>query len=277
MAAEGRRGAHSRPWGAALFVAVHAACVVIPLLIVVVWAFTSAWPWPELLPQSFSDRGVVELFGTSKELGAMLATSVGISLAVAALSCVVAAMASRALAFHRFAGKEVFRFSTVLPFLIPATVFAMGVQVLFLRAGLANTVTGVILAHTIVALPYAITIMSEVTVAAGQRLEQQARVAGAGPMRAFWHVQLPLLAPGLLSAASLAFITSFSQYFLTLLIGGGAVKTFALVMFPYLASGDRTIASAYGVVFMVVTFGVFFLFEVVLKRFMAGKAEYFTG
>ena len=261
---------------AKLFVALHIVCVLVPLAIVLAWAFTSSWPWPELLPQAFSDRGIVELFVTSSDLGAVLATSIGISLAVAALSTVIAAMAARALAFHRFVGKELFRFSTVLPFLIPATVFAMGVQVIFIRAGLANTVLGVILAHTIVALPYAITIMSEVTVAAGQKLEQQARASGAGPVRALIEVQLPLLLPGLLSAASLSYITSFSQYFLTLLIGGGTVKTFALVMFPYLASGDRTIASAYGVVFMVVTLGVFFLFELLLKRFSSGKTEYFT-
>ncbi|WP_139653695.1 ABC transporter permease [Raoultibacter phocaeensis] len=261
---------------AALFVALHLACVLVPLAVVVVWAFTSAWPWPELLPQTFSDRGIVELFVTSSDLGSVLLVSIGISLAVAALSTVFAAMAARALAFHRFFGKELFRFSTVLPFLIPATVFAMGVQVIFIRAGLANTVWGVIVAHTIVALPYAITIMSEVTVAAGRRFEQQARVSGAGPVRALIEVQVPLLLPGLLSAASLAYITSFSQYFLTLLIGGGTVKTFALVMFPYLASGDRTIASAYGVVFMLVTLGVFFLFEFLLKRFAPARNEYFT-
>ena len=261
---------------AKLFVALHVACVLVPLAIVVAWAFTGSWPWPELLPQSFSDRGIVELFVTSGDLGSVLATSIGISLAVAVLSTVIAAMAARALAFHRFFGKELFRFSTVLPFLIPATVFAMGVQVIFLRAGLANTVFGVVLAHTIIALPYAITIMSEVTAAAGKKFEQQARVSGAGPVRALLEVQMPLLLPGLLSAASLSYITSFSQYFLTLLVGGGTVKTFALTMFPYLASGDRTIASAYGVVFMVVTLGVFFLFELLLKRFSPAKTEYFT-
>lgn len=261
---------------AKLFVALHIACVLVPLAIVAVWAFTSSWPWPELLPQTFSDRGIVELFVTSRDLGETLAVSVGISLAVAALSTAVAAMAARALVSHRFVGKELFRFSTVLPFLIPATVFAMGVQVMFIRAGLANTVAGVIIAHTIVALPYAITIMSEVTAAAGEKLEQQARVSGAGPLRALFEVQMPLLVPGLLSAASLSYITSFSQYFLTLLVGGGTVKTFALVMFPYLASGDRTIASAYGVVFMAVTLGVFFLFELLLRRFAPAKTEYFT-
>lgn len=255
---------------------VQACCVVVPVVVIALWAFTSSWAWPSLVPQSFSARGVAELFSPSKGIGLVLARSIGISLAVAVITTAVAALAARALAFYRFPGKELFRFSAVLPFLIPSTVFAMGVQVFFIRAGLADTSAGVVVAHCIVALPYALAILGEVTMAAGSKLEQQARVCGAGPMRAFFEVQLPRIMPGLLSAASISYITSFSQYFLTLLIGGGAVDTFAIIMFPYLTSGDRTIASAYGLVFMAVTLGVFFVFEVLLKRLAKSDAEYFA-
>lgn len=263
--------------GAGTFVVLHLACVLLPLGVVVAWAFTSSWPWPDLLPQSFSERGLAEIFAPTQKLAHVLAQSVGVALAVAALSTLVASLAARALTHHRFFGREAFRFATVLPFLIPTTVFAMGVQVAFIRAGLAGTVAGVVLAHTIVALPYAMTIMTDVTEAAGTRLEEQARVLGAGPFSTLVHVQLPLLLPGVLSASAMSYILSFSQYFLTLLIGGGAVKTLALTMFPYLASGDRTIASAYGVVFMVATLAVFLLFEVLLKRHASRGTDYFDG
>lgn len=258
-------------------VALQLACVLLPMGIVLLWSCASSWPWPALLPQEFSQRAFAALFSPAKNTGLVLAQSVGISLAVACVATLAASLAARALAFHRFAGKELFRFATVLPFLIPATVFAMGVQVFFIRAGLANTATGVVLAHSIVALPYAVSIMTDATLAAGKGLEEQARTCGAGAVRAFFHVQLPRLLPGMLSAASLSFITSFSQYFITLLIGGGAVETFALSMFPYLTSGDRSMASAYGVVFMAVTLGVFFVFEVLLKRFAARSSDYFDA
>lgn len=271
------RKQRSHAWVAKLFIAVHLVCVFVPLLIIVAWAFTSSWPWPDLLPQSFSDRGLVEIFQSQQGLGIVLAQSVGIALAVALLATLVAALAARAFSQHDFVGKELARFSTVLPFLIPTTVFAMGVQIVFIRAGLANTVAGVILAHTIVALPYATMILTDAMVAAGNKLEQQARVAGAGSLASLVQVQIPLLLPGILSAMSMSYIMSFSQYFLTLLIGGGAVKTFAVTMFPYLASGDRTIASAYGVVFLVVTLAVFFLFELLIKRFASYKTEYYNG
>lgn len=267
----------SHAWVSGFFLIVHLLCILMPLGIIVTWSFTASWPWPELLPQEFSSRGLVELFSPRQGLGLVLGQSVGIALGTALLSTVIATCAARALAFHDFFGKELFRFASVLPFLIPSTVFAMGIQVLFIRAGLANTVLGVILAHTIVSLPYAIAIMGEVIIAAGMRLEQQARVLGASPLRTCLHVQVPQLLPGILSAVSMVYIISFSQYFLTLLIGGGAVKTLATVMFPFLTSGDRTIASAYGLVFLLATLVVFFLFELLLKRFANREVSYFEG
>lgn len=113
--------------------------------------------------------------------------------------------------------------------------------------------------------------------AAGSRLEEQARLCGAGSARTWATVILPVLAPSLLSAASMSYILSFSQYFITLLVGAGKVKTLALVMFPYLAGGDRTIASAYGVVFLAATLIVFLLFEVLLRKQASREIDYFNG
>jgi putative spermidine/putrescine transport system permease protein len=250
-----------------LFVAIHFVLIFVPLLVLVVWSFSAYWPWPDLLPQTLSLKGYEEVFAARNNTWGVLAQSVGIALAVAALSTVFAAMASRAVAHYKFGGKEVFKFCTILPYLIPTTVFAMGVQVIFLNVGLARTVLGVVIAHCIVALPYAITIMSDITAAAGTKLEQAASSLGARPASVVFHVTLPAIAPGLLSAFCMSYILSFSQYFLTLLIGGGAVKTFAVTMFPYLSGGDRTVAAAYGVIFLVVTLVVFFFFELLLKRF----------
>ncbi|MGI6033008.1 MAG: ABC transporter permease [Coriobacteriales bacterium] len=249
------------------FLALHIVIVAIPISVLVIWSFTAYWPWPDLLPQTLSLKGFEDLFSPGTHLGFILAQSIGIAVACALITTAIAAMAARALARYRFVGHDVFHFFTVLPFLVPSTVFAMGIQVAFIRAGLARTVTGVILAHSIVALPYAVTIMIDVSVAAGGKLEEAARALGASPWQNLVHVIIPGIAPGLLTSFSMSYILSFSQYFLTLLIGGGAVKTFALTMFPYLTGSDRTVASAYGIVFLVSTFVVFLILELVLKKF----------
>ena len=251
-----------------LFVAIHIIVVLLPIAIVAIWAVADSWSWPNLLPQELSTRGIEQvLFANRGEGLAVMGQSIGIALATAVLTTIVGALAARAVCNHAWVGRTVFNFLLVVPFLIPTTVFAMGVQVLFIQVGVARTVFGVVLAHSIVALPYAVTIMLDVTRAAGTRLEEAARTLGASPACTILHVTLPSLLPGVLSAMSMSYIMSFSQYFLTLLIGGGAVRTFATVMFPYLSGGDRTIASAYGILFILATLIVFLIFEALLRRF----------
>ena len=150
--------------------------------------------------------------------------------------------------------------------LVPGTVFAMGIQLVMLKMGLADKIAGVVLVHLVCALPYCIAIMGDVTRAVGIRLEEQARVLGATPLRAFFAVTLPALIPGILSSMSMGFILSYSQYFTTLMVGGGRVKTIALVMVPYIQSGDRALASAYSVAFVGSAMMVFFIFEALIEK-----------
>ena len=140
---------------------------------------------------------------------------------------------------------------------------------LALVSSLIALVGGVILAHSIVALPYAMSIMCDVTRAAGRRMEEASLTCGAGRLSTLVHATLPSLAPGIASSLLMCYILSFSQYFLTLLIGGGTVRTFALVLFPYLGGGDRTIAGAYGIVFIAVTLTVFLVFELLIHKLRA--------
>lgn len=267
LAARVRRARRGRAVARAL-VGVELALVALPLAIIAVWAFTDAWPWPDLWPQQLSARGIEQALSGRQNAGVQtLALSIVIAAATAVVSTAAAALACRALCHFQWRGRSAFQFAALLPFIIPSTVFAMGVQVVFLQAGLARTVPGVVLAHSIVALPYAIIIMTDITRAAGTRREDAARTLGAGTWQMLRHVTIPQLLPGILSSLSMCYIMSFSQYFLTLLVGGGKVQTFVLVLFPYLSGGDRTIACAYSLVFLVVTFAVFFVFELLLRRF----------
>lgn len=63
----------------------------------------------------------------------------------------------------------------------------------------------------------------------------------------------------------MAYLVSFSQYFLTLLIGGGNVRTFTVIMVPYLQNGDRTLAAGYSMLFLLVTLCTFVLFRRLLQ------------
>ena len=236
-------------------------CIFIPMVPVLIWSITGRWPWPLLLPESYTLRTVKELFFGSASLPKLLGSSISLALTVAVLGTVIGILTARATELYRFRGKALVYMGSFFPLLVPGTVFAMGIQITLIRLGLSDTVTGVILVHLIAAVPYCITIMTDVTAAVGDKYEQQAMVLGAGPLRSFFEVTLPGLLPGILSSVSMGFILSYSQYFTTLMVGGGRVKTIALVLVPYIQSGDRALSSVYSVAFLGSALLVFFVFE----------------
>ncbi len=248
-------------WFEWLWLCLALLLIVVPVILMIVWIFTERWAWPSLVPQVFSARAVNEVLRRRGELFQLAFSSMVISLTVAFFSAVISLLTARALVFYEFPGKQFFYFMTIFPLMIPALVLAMGIQLVFIRLGLNNTVAGVILVHLITSLPYAVRLVMDGTEALGMRLEEQARVLGASVWQAFFRTTLPALAPVLLSAFCMAYIVSFSQYFLTLLIGGGRVKTFTVVMVPYLQSGNRNIACVYSVLFLGITFVLFGILE----------------
>ncbi len=249
-----------------LFLYLVVFTILAPLLILVLWTFTSRWPWPNLYPTSFSLRALKEVFAPYAKVLPTLVSSILLSLSVAGLSAIVATMTARALVFYDFLGKGLIDFLSMAPNLVPGTVFAMGIHVVFIRMSLADTLIGVIMVHLIYTLPYSINIMRDLTSSVGQQMEVQAYVLGASPLKSFIYVTLPLLSPGIMASMNMAYITSFSQYFITLLIGGGKVKTLSTLMVPFIAKGDRSIGSAYALVFVVSTLTIFVIMDRVIKK-----------
>jgi putative spermidine/putrescine transport system permease protein len=243
------------------------AVIIIPLVVLLIWVFAGRWPWPELLPSTFSLRTVTSLFGASSKALPVLGSSVAISGVVALLSIAVSLPAARVLVLADFRGKRLLQYAVLLPVIVPATAFAMGVHLLFIPLKLNDSLVGVILIHVILCLPYTVRILTQVTEATGDRLESQARLLGASPWDTLIHITVPGAMPGIVSSACMAFIVSFSQYFVTLLIGGGRVVTYAMFMFPFINGGDRSMAAVYSAVFIVAAMLVFILFDRLTRRY----------
>ena len=240
-------------------------CIFLPMVLVLLWSVTGRWPWPNLLPESYTLRTVKELLFGSASLPKLLFSSISLALTVGILGTLIGILTARATEFYQFRGRAMVYMGSFFPLLVPGTVFAMGIQITLIRLGLSDTVAGVILVHLIAAVPYCITIMTDVTAAVGNRYEQQAQVLGAAPLLSFFEVTLPSLMPGVLSSVSMGFILSYSQYFTTLMVGGGRVKTIALVLVPYIQSGDRALSSVYSVAFVASALLVFFVFESIIR------------
>lgn len=235
--------------------------IFVPMLYIGVWSFTARWPWPSLIPTKFSLRTVNDVIFNSAKLLKLLWSSFALAAATAFVSTLIGIMTARATELYNIRGKRLVYFGNLLPLLIPGAVFSIGIHIVFIRLGLTDSWLGVLICHIIAAVPYCMTIMTDLTASVGDKLEEQAMVLGASPVRAFLSGSLPQLWPGILSSMSMAFILSYSQYFITLLIGGGKVKTIALVLVPYIQSGDRQLASVYSIVYVASALMIFFILE----------------
>jgi putative spermidine/putrescine transport system permease protein len=227
-----------------------AAWMVLPILPLAVWSVAHGWRFPELWPSEIS--GKAWAYALTRQAGVVesFALTGFIALATTALAALVGVPAGRALGLYRFRGKGLVTLLLVAPAILPGLAVVFGLHALFLRLGLAGTVTGVIFAHLIPVLPYMTLVMAAVFASFDTGFEDQARSLGASPWQVFRHVTLPAILPGLLTGALFSFLVSWSQYLLTLAIGGGRVQTLPLVLYSFAASGRNDVTGAIGLLYI---------------------------
>jgi ABC-type sulfate transport system permease component len=95
----------------------------------------------------------------------------------------------------------------------------------------------------------------------GDKYALCARNIGASTLRILFAVELPLLLPAIVAGGTIVFLVSFSEYFLVLLIGGGAVPSYSGYVFPLLNSSDRSVASLLSLIFLVIPVLLFFCID----------------
>ncbi|MDX2034223.1 MAG: ABC transporter permease subunit [Blastocatellia bacterium] len=222
----------------------------IPVLLLAARSLAQSWRWPALWPQSWSLRAWRYVFSETADVLPALGASLSLALTVTLLAVLVSLPAARALAWHEFRGKRAVIFFLLLPVLTPPLTATMGVHAIFLRYGLTDTLIGVALSHLIATVPYATLMLTGSFSRFDPDFEAQARTLGAKAIDVWRRVTFPAIAPGLLVAASFAFLISWSQYLTTLLIGGGRVVTLPLTLVAFQRGGDEAIAAALSLLFL---------------------------
>ena len=231
--ARGLRKRYRKTGGASFGIAaaVIALLVVLPFVPLVLWTFAGEWRFPDLSPTEWSLRGVAHLVDPGGRVLGAAATSFGIAVSAAAVSVATGLPAGMALGMYEFRCKGAVIFFILLPILVPPLASTMGIHLTFIRLGLADTAFGVFLVHLVPTVPYAAIILASVFADRDGALEEAARTLGANAWRAFLYVTLPQVAPGVAVAGLFAFLISWSQYILTLLVGGGNVVTLPMLLF----------------------------------------------
>ncbi|CAN5614226.1 ABC transporter permease subunit [soil metagenome] len=228
-----------------------ATLVALPFVPLFLWSFAGEWRFPDLLPAEWSLRGIYYLIEPGgRVLGATL-NSLVIGGTVALASVAVGLPAGMALGGYEWRFKGVVIFFILLPIIVPPLAATMGIHLTFIRFGLADTALGVFLVHLVPTVPYTAIILTSFFAERTGDLEEAARTLGASPWQAFVNVTLPDAAPGIAVAGLFAFLISWGQYILTVLIGGGNVVTLPMLLFSAASGNDPVITSVLALVFAV--------------------------
>lgn len=219
--------ARARRLAGALGVLLLAGWFLLPLVPLLLWGAADRWSAPAVLPQEWGLSGWAD--AEAQGAGPALARSFALGGVVAVLATPLGALAGRALASRHLPGRAVIGAVLLSPLVVPPFVVAMGFDVLLLRLGIPAW-AGVILLLTVAALPYTTYVMRTAYGGYDPGFDDEARTLGASPRQVLHRVQVPLLAPALAAAAFLAFLVGWSDYVVTLLVGGGRLVTVPLLV-----------------------------------------------
>jgi putative spermidine/putrescine transport system permease protein len=221
---------------------------------VVVSSFGTRW-FGTWLPAGFTTRWYGSAWDEF-QLDYLLIVTTEVTVAVVLTAVLLGVPAAYALARRQFPGKRWVVLLFLLPLLVPTITYGIPLATVLYKVGLGGTLTGVILANLVPAVPFVVLTMTPFIEQIDPRLEQAARVFGAGTFRTFVYVLAPLLAPGILAAALLVLVRTLALFELTFLTAGPDSQTLVVALYySVFAAGVRATQSvdAMAVVYMLTT------------------------
>ena len=190
------------------------------------------------------------------QLGSVLWVTVEAVGAVVVLALVLGVPAAYTLARRDFPGKRLVMLLFLLPLMVPPITYGIPLATVLYKLRLAGTLNGVILANLVPAAPFVILVMTPFIEQIDRNIEAAARVFGASTLRMFWHVLVPLLAPGILAASLLVLVRTIALFELTFLTAGPDSQTLVVALYyAVFAAGVRAPQSvdAMAMIYMAVT------------------------
>ncbi|MFI7706717.1 carbohydrate ABC transporter permease [Nonomuraea sp. NPDC049480] len=169
-----------------------------------------------------------------------LGVSLVVGLGTVALTLLLAAPAAYSLAKLRPRGGGTLSFVLLIAQMIPGIIMAMGFYAIFLSTGVLNTVPGLIVADSTLAVPFAVLILTTFMSGIPEELLQAARTDGAGVVRTFWSIVLPVSRNSLITVSLFAFLWAWSDFiFASTLDQGGDHQPITLGIYHYIGNNNQ--------------------------------------
>lgn len=236
------------------FTGLVAAFLLLPVVFIVLLSFGSS-RWLAFPPPGWTLKWYEELFAEPAWLEAAL-TSARIATMATILAVVIGLMASFALVRGRFRGRDAMRGLLLTPMVLPVVVFAIAIYAFFLRIGLGGTTAGFVIAHTVLALPFAIIPISAALEGFDKSIEDAAIVCGASPLEAKLRVTLPSIKIGIFSAAIFAFLASWDEVVVAIFMASPTLQTLPVKIWGSLRQDLSPVIAAASSLLVLLTLGL---------------------
>ena len=237
-------------WNLRLYLLLVALFLMLPLVIVVVVAFSTS-NFVTFPPPGYSLRWMERVLSDPAFMRPMW-NSIKLGFHATVISGVLAVPAALAMVRHRFPGAQAMQSFLLSPLSMPTLILAIALLFFLARIGLGNTYTGLLLGHVVITLPYMVRTMVAVYASTDPRIEEAAYTLGATPVAALWHVTLPMLRPAIFAGGIFAFLISFDEVAIALLLASAASITLPVSILTYLMYNYDPAVAAISVVKMVI-------------------------
>jgi putative spermidine/putrescine transport system permease protein len=239
------------------------AFLCLPSLFVIPVSFT-AGSFIEFPPRGFSLRWYETYLGSRTWVDATIRSLI-VAVATGLLSTALGTAAAFVLVRKRMVGRTAILSLVLAPLVLPRIIIAVALFYLYARLNLIGTIFGLVLGHTILAVPYVVITVMAVLKTYDERLDQAAWSLGASKWRTLRHITLPQIRGGVIAGFLFSFITSFDDLTVALFVTGGSTSTLPRQMWnDLLLQVNPTLAAVSTVILVFVT--VFIVVAEMLRR-----------
>lgn len=235
-----------------------------PLFNMLLWTVAEKWYFPHSFPLEYGFGSWAKVFAPRGGAVESLTNSLIVALLTVVVSLLLAIPAGYALARLKLPLRGLILLAFLIPQAFPNLTVYVNVARIFYEIRLNGTIPGVVLVHVSHGLVYAVWIATAAFSAIDVELEQAARNIGAGAMRTFLDVTLPLAAPGLMASAIFVFLESLDEFTGSYFVGAPDVNMLPLLLYTAGAGGNYQIASITALLLLVPSL----VFMAVVERFL---------
>jgi spermidine/putrescine transport system permease protein len=210
----GRRG-----WVLPVYAGLVIAFLFLPILVMIVFGFNDIRGRFNFTWQGFTLRWYRELLAI-EELSEAIKNSLGVAAVATVVSTGLGTMMALALTRYRYRGRGTTNLFVFVPLATPEVVLGASVLSLFVTLGTPRGLATIVLSHVMFNISYVVVTVKARTHGFNREWEEAAQDLGATPWVAFRKVTLPLIFPGVMAAAALAFALSVDDYVITSFVSG---------------------------------------------------------